>query len=237
MNALTEIAMKNMGVCWCSVTRDIVSWLLTPFSKNDTQLVSILYRTHKSLPTASKVSSLYIFDALSRAAKHHVVKHGITGDDYTQPGNCATFLLKVGGVVEGLFQDMVTSGSSESKVSQLKLVNITEGHVVLVFPWLLIFVEGWFRDLNVEILSGGHWQTWYGLLWFFKTVFKAVLISYIYHDDGAFTVCKNVSEQILTYSLYPIIGENEEDPWYMGEGKYIPTHHFVSIIQYLETDR
>lgn len=62
------------------------------------------------------------------------MKHGITGDDYTQPGNCATFLLKVGGVVEGLFQDMVTSGSSESKVSQLKLVNITEGHVVLVFP-------------------------------------------------------------------------------------------------------
>jgi len=104
MNALTEIAMKNMG--------------------NDTQLVSILYRTHKSLPTASKVSSLYIFDALSRAARHHVVKHGISGDDYTQPGNCATFLLKVGGVVEGLFQDMVTSGSSESKVSQFKLVTI-----------------------------------------------------------------------------------------------------------------
>ena len=96
------------------------------FSKNDTQLVSILYRTHKSLPTASKVSSLYIFDALSRAARHHVVKHGITGDDYTQPGNCATFLLKVGGVVEGLFQDMVTSGSSESKVSQFKLLTISQ---------------------------------------------------------------------------------------------------------------
>ena len=104
------------------------------FSKNDTQLVSILYRTHKSLPTVSKVSSLYIFDALSRAARHHVVKHAISGDTYTQPGNCATFLLKVGGVVEGLFQDMVTSGSSESKVSQFKLVTITKGHVVLVFP-------------------------------------------------------------------------------------------------------
>jgi protein NRD1 len=54
------------------------------------------------------------------------VKHGISGDAYTQPGNCATFLLKVGGVVEGLFQDMVTSGSSESKVSQFKLVTLTE---------------------------------------------------------------------------------------------------------------
>ena len=71
----------------------------------------------------------------------------------------------------------------------------------------------------------------------FENIFKAVLIPCIYHDDGAFTVCKNVSEQILTCSLYSIIGENEEDPWYMGEGKYIPTRHFVSIIQYLETDR
>lgn len=61
------------------------------------------------------------------------MKHGITGDDYTQPGNCATFLLKVGGVVEGLFQDMVNSGSSESKVSQLKLVTI-RGPRRLGFP-------------------------------------------------------------------------------------------------------
>jgi len=104
MNSITDIAMKNMG--------------------NDTQLVSILYRTHKSLPTVSKVSSLYIFDALSRAARHHVVKHGISGDAYTQPGNCATFLLKVGGVVEGLFQDMVTSGSPESKEKTKKILDI-----------------------------------------------------------------------------------------------------------------
>lgn len=48
------------------------------------------------------------------------MKHGITGDASTQPGNCATFLLKVGCVVEGLFQDMVTTGSSESKVSHSK---------------------------------------------------------------------------------------------------------------------
>ena len=45
-----------------------------------------------------------------------------------------------------------------------------------------------------------------------NSFFKAVLIPRIYHDDGAFTVCKNVSRQILTCSLYLIIGENEEDP-------------------------
>ena len=34
-------------------------------------------------------------------------------------GNCATFLLKVEGVLEGLFQDMIMVGSSEAKVSSV----------------------------------------------------------------------------------------------------------------------
>jgi protein NRD1 len=86
-------------------------------NQHDTQIVSILYRTHKSLPTAAKVSSLYVFDALSRAARHQVNKQGLTGDMNSTEGNCATFLLKVEGVLEGLFQDMIMVGSSEAKVS------------------------------------------------------------------------------------------------------------------------
>jgi protein NRD1 len=85
--------------------------------QRDTQIVSILYRTHKSLPTVAKVSSLYVFDALSRAARHQVSKQGLTGDINSETGNCATFLLKVEGVLEGLFQDMIMVGSPESKVS------------------------------------------------------------------------------------------------------------------------
>ncbi|KIM44694.1 hypothetical protein M413DRAFT_442649 [Hebeloma cylindrosporum] len=105
MNNLTDIAVRNM--------------------EHDTQLVSILYRTHKTLPTpAAKVSSLYVFDALSRAAKHHSMKHGLSGDAFTYPGNSASFLFKVGGVVEGLFQDMVTSGSVESKEKTKKILDI-----------------------------------------------------------------------------------------------------------------
>ena len=87
--------------------------------QNDTQLVSILYRTHKSLPPAAKVSSLYAFDALSRAARSQVHKHGLTGDINSEKGNSATFLLKVEGVLEGLFQDMIMIGTPESKVSFL----------------------------------------------------------------------------------------------------------------------
>ncbi|KAJ7255502.1 hypothetical protein B0H12DRAFT_1113790 [Mycena haematopus] len=105
MNNLTEIALKSM--------------------QDDTQLVSILYRTHKSLQAAAKVSSLYVFDALARAARSQVVKQGLTGDINSRKGNCATFLLKVEGVLEGLFQDMISSATSEAKVSSwLKLLAI-----------------------------------------------------------------------------------------------------------------
>ncbi|KAG6856555.1 hypothetical protein H0H87_003237 [Tephrocybe sp. NHM501043] len=104
MTALTDIAMKSM--------------------ENDTQLVSTLYRTHKSLPPTSKVSSLYVFDALSRAARHHANKHGLTGDANSENGNSATFLAKIEGVLDGLFQDMVTIGSTEAKVSGFGLTDI-----------------------------------------------------------------------------------------------------------------
>jgi len=78
-------------------------------------MVSMLYRTHKSLQPQFKVPSLYAFDALARAARSHALKHGFTGD--AQTGNSATFLLKLEAILEGLFQDVVGSGVSEVKVS------------------------------------------------------------------------------------------------------------------------
>ncbi|KZT21581.1 hypothetical protein NEOLEDRAFT_1139198 [Neolentinus lepideus HHB14362 ss-1] len=104
MNKLTEIALKSM--------------------ENDTQLVSTLYRTHKNLPAKAKISSLYAFDALARAARHKASKHGVPGDADSEKGNCATFLLKVEGVLEGLFQDMVSSGSPEAKEKTKKVLDI-----------------------------------------------------------------------------------------------------------------
>ena len=97
--------------------------------------MSILYRTHKSLPSpASKIWSLYVFDALCRAAKSHATKNNISCDISTQPGNTATFLLKVGGIVEGLFQDMITSESSEAKVS-------FQSHSLKVTATVVVFDE------------------------------------------------------------------------------------------------
>ncbi|KAJ7180754.1 hypothetical protein C8R46DRAFT_1028197 [Mycena filopes] len=104
MNTLTEVALKSM--------------------ENDTQLVSILYRTHKSLRPPAKVSSLYVFDALARAARTQVVKQRLTGDINSVKGNCATFLLKVEGVLEGLVQDMLSVATPESKEKTKKVLDI-----------------------------------------------------------------------------------------------------------------
>lgn len=79
--------------------------------------MSILYRTHKSLSAQAKVSSLYVFDALARDAKAQANKQNLVGDVSASKGNSATFLLKVEGVLEGLFQDMVLVGTPEAKVS------------------------------------------------------------------------------------------------------------------------
>lgn len=85
--------------------------------------MSILYRTHKSLSPASKIHSLYTFDALARAARSYTTKHSQTGDLNTEPGNCATFLLKVEGVLDGLFRDMLRTDHPDAKVSPIPLGN------------------------------------------------------------------------------------------------------------------
>lgn len=104
MNKLTEIALKTLN--------------------DDAKLVAILYRTHKSLPDSAKVSSLYAFDALARAARSSVTKHGLTADVNPGKGNAATFLLKMEGVLEGLFRDMIAINNAEAKEKTKKVLDI-----------------------------------------------------------------------------------------------------------------
>lgn len=77
----------------------------------------VLFKTHKGLAASQKVSSLYVFDALVRAAHNHVVKHSVVTDPTAGKGNAATFLAKIEGIVEGLFEDMISSGAPEAQVS------------------------------------------------------------------------------------------------------------------------
>jgi protein NRD1 len=85
--------------------------------QNDMELVLVLFKTHKGLAPSQKVSSLYVFDALVRAAHSHVVKHSVVADSAPGKGNAATFLAKIEGIVEGLFEDMMSSGASGAEVS------------------------------------------------------------------------------------------------------------------------
>lgn len=80
-------------------------------------MVSILYRTHKGLSSSAKISSIYAIDALARAARHQVNKTKIVADVNAGSGNCATFLLKIEGILDGLYHDIVSSRNSELKVS------------------------------------------------------------------------------------------------------------------------
>ncbi|KAG8861435.1 hypothetical protein FRB96_002884 [Tulasnella sp. 330] len=102
MESLVKLAMKSM--------------------ENDTQMVSILYRTHKTLPTTSKIPSLYIFDSLARAARSQATKH--RADASSSTGNAATFLVKMEGILDGLIQDMIAIGTTESKEKTVKILDI-----------------------------------------------------------------------------------------------------------------
>lgn len=79
----------------------------------------MLYRTHKSLSSSQKVSSLYVFDALARAARHQANKHSLPVQESSsdKAGNAGTFLLKLEGILDGLIEDMIAVGTPEATVS------------------------------------------------------------------------------------------------------------------------
>lgn len=104
--------------------------------QNDTQMVSIIFRTHKGLSTTSKISSLYVFDALARAARDAIDKKKVIADPTSATGNCATFLLKLEGILESFVQDLLGTKSIEVKVSIISLPlessNCSCGHPTLL---------------------------------------------------------------------------------------------------------
>lgn len=80
-------------------------------------MISLLYRTHKNLPASSKISSLYVFDSIARAARSRATKS--RADASSTRGNTATFLAKLEVILDGLFQDMALTDAPGAKVSHL----------------------------------------------------------------------------------------------------------------------
>lgn len=104
-----------------AVHASCLSPILTPREQNDIQMVSSLYRTHRGLSPDAKGASLYAFDALARAARNRVIKNNLTADLSADKGNCATFLLRIEGVLDGLFRDLASTDSSNLKVRTERL--------------------------------------------------------------------------------------------------------------------
>ncbi|KAG9041699.1 hypothetical protein FS837_011874 [Tulasnella sp. UAMH 9824] len=123
MTALTELALNNF--------------------EHDTQLVSILYRTHKGLATEGKVPSLYVFDSLARAARSRATQS--RADPKSSVGNAATFLAKIEGVLDGLIKDMIATGTTEAKEKTLKVLDIWTKANTFPAP-VLARLTGYTRD-------------------------------------------------------------------------------------------
>ncbi|CCO31170.1 Rpb7-binding protein seb1 [Rhizoctonia solani AG-1 IB] len=104
MTALTELAVEKMHA--------------------DTQMISLLYRTHKALPPSNKVSSLYVFDSIARAAHRTKTKKGLVADLNNSIGNAASFIVRLEGMLDGLVEDMLTNGPPEAKEKTRKVLDI-----------------------------------------------------------------------------------------------------------------
>ncbi|CUA69282.1 hypothetical protein RSOLAG22IIIB_08406 [Rhizoctonia solani] len=104
MATLTELAVENMHL--------------------DTQMISLLYRTHKGLPTPNKISSLYVFDSIARAAHRTKSKKGLVADLTSPSGNAASFLVRLEGMLDGLVEDMLAHGPPEAKEKTRKVLDI-----------------------------------------------------------------------------------------------------------------
>jgi protein NRD1 len=71
------------------------------------------------------VSSLYVFEALARAAKHSANKHSLPIKEISsdKPGNAGTFLFKLEGILDGLVEDMIALDTPEATVRYLVLMS------------------------------------------------------------------------------------------------------------------
>lgn len=116
----------------------------------------MLYRTHKSLSTSAKVNSLYVFDAIARAAKSQVNKKSLSADRHTGKGNAATFLSKLQAVLDGLFQDMAAISSSSTKVSNPRSTDFRQYLVVVLEICYALFIANLYRRLIMRRLH--QWQ-------------------------------------------------------------------------------
>lgn len=97
-----------------SKVKELSELATTQLVAHDRELVTSLLRLNTSLPPAStaRISSLYVFDAIARAAKSHADRASSNGrgGGGGQQGTYASLLAKMEGVVDSWVAGMVDDG-------------------------------------------------------------------------------------------------------------------------------
>jgi hypothetical protein len=157
-------------------------------------LIAILYKTHKNLHSTCKVSGLYAFDALARAARSYANKHKLPVDSTTDKGNCASFLQKMEGVLDGLVKDMLASDNDEAKVCYNFLPHELFPYQQFLLGFSSVELLERFIVVGVEISSSVIGR-------YLESVIRARLS----RSDLVVT-------QFVSTNFYQQLGENKESP-------------------------
>ncbi|GAA6017093.1 hypothetical protein JCM11491_003254 [Sporobolomyces phaffii] len=96
---------------------------------SDTALITLLYRHHKKSSPAHKLTSLYLIDAIARAAKSKSKRDGKAAsttprDNPATSGTCASFLKKLEGLLSKLVLDVWENAPSEHREKVRKVLDI-----------------------------------------------------------------------------------------------------------------
>ncbi|KAI5478881.1 RNA binding protein Nrd1 [Pseudohyphozyma bogoriensis] len=115
-------ALVSKGKLSPSLVEAVVDLAMSNIS-SDTHLFSTLWRAHKSASPSSKLTSLYILDAIVREARSRAKKAAAKGKEvesadsaaHAAKGTFATFLAKIEGVLGKMVMDCWENGVKEHR--------------------------------------------------------------------------------------------------------------------------
>ncbi|WVQ83053.1 hypothetical protein IAT38_005191 [Cryptococcus sp. DSM 104549] len=149
-DSLLESTIKAPRLSGSKVAR--LATLSESIVNEDRHIVTALYKLNGSLPpaTQARISSLYVFDAIARAAQAAVNKGvGVEVGTEVGKGTQAGLLRKLEGVVDTWVDGMVDDGRggvwSEGKDKTRKIIDIWQKHSTFPQPCL--------DELNAKIAS------------------------------------------------------------------------------------
>ncbi|KAF8307789.1 hypothetical protein DL93DRAFT_2222028 [Clavulina sp. PMI_390] len=195
LTALTELAMKNM--------------------KSDARIVSALFRTIRQVPSENKISTLYAFDSVARAAKNQAVKKGLSAK--AAEGNAATFMVKLEAIVEDVFSDLAkaTTEVPEIREKMNKVLDLwSKGST---FPsHIMIRLKSYAGEADPSAFQGAYF-----------TRFYLVMLSILYHVRMPIAPSTN---DLRTLWLEALFAHTSVDCLYATKHRIVPSAEYKASL-------